>query len=154
MKRAILEIIASDVATTRCELEDFVKCTMYYYEHKFEIKYFDQILLEYKQRMQSKTKPTPDTDNDDQDLDFVGNCMRFLGRYEFIRLQYNEELQEIKYVSTRLGYACLSSSMPPSDGFFRKYNYCFVYAIIYFHLNHCFFFQFFLSYKEHVKVLC
>lgn len=122
LKRALLEIIAADVATTRSDLEDFVKCTMYYFEHNFEIKYFNQISEEYKLRLKSNHKLTPITGNMNEidDIDFVGKCMRFLERYEFIRLQLNEELQEIKYVSTRLGYACLSSSMPPSDGFFRK----------------------------------
>lgn len=44
--------------------------------------------------------------------------MRFLERYEFIRLQFDDVEQEIRFVSTRLGYACLAASMPPSDGFF------------------------------------
>lgn len=120
LKRALLEIIASGVATTRSELETFVKCTLYYSEHQFEINYFDNILEEFKNRTQSKKKPKTmdDTADDTEDLDFVGKCMRFLERYEFIRLQFDEEIQEIKFVSTRLGYACLASSMPPSDGFF------------------------------------
>lgn len=120
LKRALLEIIASGVATTSTELEEFVKCTLYHFEHKFEIKYFENILEGYKVQTQSKRKPKPTDDNldDVDDTDFVGKCMRFLERYEFIRLQFDEEIQQIKFISTRLGYACLASSMPPSDGFF------------------------------------
>lgn len=120
LKRAILEIIASGVATTRTELEEFIKCTLYHSEHKFEIKYFENILDEYKAQMQlkKKTKISDVSLVDANDTDFVGKCMRFLERYEFIRLQFDDEIQELKFVSTRLGYACLASSMPPSDGFF------------------------------------
>lgn len=122
LKRALLEIIASDVATTRSELEAFVKCTLFHSEHQFEIKYFDQILDEYKAnptRTKTKIKSNDDTYTDDaNDPDFVGNCMRFLECYEFIRLQFDDELKELKFVSTRLGYACLASSMPPTDGMF------------------------------------
>ena len=120
MKRALLEIIASGVATTRSELEDFVKCTLYHSEHQFEIKYFANILNEYKAQSHLKMKIKVATTELDEieDTDLVGKCMRFLERYEFIRLQLDEETDEIKFLSTRLGYACLASSMPPSDGFF------------------------------------
>lgn len=75
---------------------------------------------EYKKHTQSKRKPKPIDESVDEidDSDLVGRCMRFLERYEFIRLQFDDDMQELKFVSTRLGYACLSSSMPPSDGFF------------------------------------
>lgn len=119
MKRALLEIIASGVATTCTELEEFIKCTLYHSEHKFEINYFANILAEYKKRAQSKMKlQSNGNEHDDiDDSDFIGKCMRFLQQYEFIRLQYDEEIDEIKFTSTRLGHACLASSMPPSDGF-------------------------------------
>lgn len=108
------------MATTRTELEEFVKCTLYHSEHKFEIEYFANILEEYKAqvRLKKKSKPIADELDEIEDTDLVGKCMRFLERYEFIRLQFDEETDEIKFVSTRLGYACLASSMPPSDGFF------------------------------------
>lgn len=120
MKRALLEIISSGVATTQTELVEFVKCTLYHSEHKFEIKYFKNVLDEYKAQSQLKKKPKAINCNSDEvdDTDLVGKCMRFLERYEFIRLQFDEEMQEIKFISTRLGYACLASSMPPNDGFF------------------------------------
>lgn len=122
MKRALLEIIASGVATTRSELETFVKCTLFHSEKQFEIKYFDQILEEHKTnstRAKKKTKSMEDSYlNHANDSDFVGNCMRFLECYEFIRLQFDDEINELKFVSTRLGYACLASSMPPTDGIF------------------------------------
>lgn len=116
----MLEIIASGVATNRTELEEFVKCTLYHSEHKFEIKYFTSILEEVKSQTQSKRKAKLSTAEIDEieDTDLVGKCMRFLERYEFILLQYDEEIDEVKFVATRLGYACLASSMPPSDGFF------------------------------------
>lgn len=108
------------MATTRSELETFVKCTLFHSEHQFEIKYFENALEEYKKQTQAKRKPKSLEDDVDEaeDFDLVGRCMRFLERYEFIRLQFDEETQELKFVSTRLGYACLASSMPPSDGFF------------------------------------
>lgn len=125
MKRALLEIIASGVATTRSQLETFVKCTLYHAENKFEIKYFEQISEEYKsnptrKKIKSKSKTNDDTHdvNDANDLDLVGNCMRFLEGFEFIRIQFDDEMHELKFVSTRLGYACLASSMPPIEGFF------------------------------------
>lgn len=122
MKRALLEIIASGVATTRSELEAFVKCTLFHSEHQFKIKYFDEILEEYKAnptRTKKKLKPIDDTfTNDASDSDFVGNCMRFLESYEFIRLQFDDEIEELKFLSTRLGYACLASSMSPTEGIF------------------------------------
>lgn len=105
------------MATTRSELEEFIKCTLYHSEHQFEITYFDNILAEYKELVRSKKKPKPIADDVDDVNDFIGNCMRFLQKYEFIRVQYDEEIDEIKFISTRLGYACLASSMPPSEGF-------------------------------------
>lgn len=115
-----MEIIASGVATTQTELEAFVKCTLYHSEHQFEIQYFDNILEEYRANPKMKRKPPQSGDKPDNidDLDLIGKCMRYLEHYEFIRLQFDEEIQELKFVSTRLGYACLASSMPPSDGFF------------------------------------
>lgn len=122
LKRALLEIIASGVATTGSELKAFVKCTLFHSEHQFEIKYFDQILDEYKAnpaRAKKKFKSIDDTiTSDANDSDFVGNCMRFLEGYEFIRLQFDDELEELKFLSTRLGYACLASSMSPTEGIF------------------------------------
>lgn len=121
LKRALLEIIAAGVATTRSELEAFVKCTLFHSEHQFEIKYFDQILEEFKTQPKQTKRKVPsidDTFKDDcDDPDFVGNCMRFLARYEFIRLQFDDETQQLKFTPTLLGYACLASSMPPTDGF-------------------------------------
>lgn len=75
---------------------------------------------EYKAQSQLKKKIKTITVELDEteDTDLVGKCMRFLERYEFIRLQLDEETDEMKFLSTRLGYACLASSMPPSDGFF------------------------------------
>lgn len=122
MKRALLEIIASGVATTRSQLEAFVKCTLFHAEHQFGIEYFDQILEEYKSnptRKRLKSRSNDDTHDaiDATDSDLVGNCMRFLERFEFIRIQFDDEINELKFVSTRLGYACLASSMSPTDGF-------------------------------------
>lgn len=120
LKRALLEIIASGVATTSSQLEAFVKCTLFHSENRFEIKYFDQILVEYEAdptRKKIKSKPIDDTDDANDNMDLVGDCMRFLEYYEFIRLQFDDEIKELKFVSTRLGYACLAASMPPTEGF-------------------------------------
>lgn len=107
------------MATTRNQLETFVKCTLFHWENQFEIKYFDQILVEYeadpkRKKIKSKSKSMDDT-HDANDLDLVGNCMRFLERHEFIRIQFDDEINEFKFVSTRLGQACLAASMPPNE---------------------------------------
>lgn len=120
LKRALLEIIASGVATTPSQLETFIKCTLYHSEHKFEIKYFENVSNEYKAQTALKSIPNPSLPDADEDgdMDLVEKCMRFLERYEFIRMQFDDNEQELRIVATRLGYACLASSMPPSDGFF------------------------------------
>lgn len=114
LKRAVLEIIASGVATTRHDLKTFVESTLLYADNQMEIKYFDDILNEFMRQTRSATKTRKLSEDEVKELDFVGQCMHFLERYEFIRLQYDNVNQEVNYISTRLGYACLGKqNMPP-----------------------------------------
>lgn len=107
LKRAILEIIAAGVATTRHDLKAFVESTLLYADTRMEIKYFDEILDEFGHQSKSSTRTRKLSESEARNLDFVGQCMHFLERYEFIRLQYDDTCQEINYIATRLGYACL-----------------------------------------------
>lgn len=107
MKRAILEIIASGVATTRHDLKAFVESTLLYADNHMEIQYFDDILNEFMRQTRSAKKVRKLSEDEVKELDFVGQCMHFLERYEFIRIQYDDVNHEVNYISTRLGYACL-----------------------------------------------
>ncbi|XP_065358466.1 DNA polymerase theta [Calliphora vicina] len=113
LKRALLEVISSGVATSKEDIENFVNCTLLSAQKKLSIQ----------EKEQSQHEST--------DSDFISGALDFLIEYEFIRLQNNEETQEQHYVATRLGSACLASSMPPTDGLIlfaelQKARRCFV----------------------------
>lgn len=156
MKRAVLEIIASGMANTKRDLEIFLKSTLLYSEKQFSINFDDENANLSGRKTRSGRPIKPDTSKDDSAANPIGQCMHFLEEYEFIRLQYNDETQEMNYVPTRLGHACLgtllyiirsyvrsaflitvsvyscvASSMPPSEGFLlfselQKARQCFV----------------------------
>ncbi|CAG4991657.1 unnamed protein product [Parnassius apollo] len=84
--RAVLEIIASQVTCTLVDLELFSKCSLLFKQGE---KSSSQLLL-------------------------LENTLDQLKNYELIRLQNYEN--EVYYVATSLGKACLSSSMAPNDG--------------------------------------
>ncbi|TMW41572.1 hypothetical protein DOY81_013349, partial [Sarcophaga bullata] len=113
LKRALLEVISSGVATSKEDIDSFVNCTLLSAQKQLE--------TQDKEQNQDKTF----------DQEYIGNALDFLIEYEFIRLQNNEETQEQYYVATRLGQACLASSMPPTDGLIlfaelQKSRRCFV----------------------------
>ncbi|XP_061390041.1 DNA polymerase theta [Musca vetustissima] len=112
LKRALLEVISSGVATTKEDLDNFVKCT----------------LLSAQKQLANDQKEGTDRDLQDE---CISEALDFLIEYEFVRLQNNEETNEQCYVATRLGMACLASSMPPTDGLIlfaelQKSRRCFV----------------------------
>lgn len=107
LKRALLEIIASGMATTKEDLEKFIKCTLIYSEKNFEINYFNENHNQSKNTNTNRPKNTSETDENE---DPIGRCMNFLEQYEFIRLHFNEETKEMNYIATRLGHACLGKS--------------------------------------------
>ncbi|KPJ02893.1 DNA polymerase theta [Papilio xuthus] len=84
--RAVLEIIASQVTCTESELNLYTKCSLLFNQEK---KRQSQMLL-------------------------LGETLDQLKNYELVRVQ--EDGNEIQYVATSLGKACLSSSMAPNDG--------------------------------------
>ncbi|KAH8407953.1 hypothetical protein KR222_005001, partial [Zaprionus bogoriensis] len=111
LKRALLEVISSGVASSRQDIDSFVSCTLL----------SAQSSLQQKQQQQDQ----------EEDAHYVSDALDFLVEYEFVRLQTDEETELQQYVATRLGSACLASSMPPSDGLIlfaelQKSRRCFV----------------------------
>lgn len=84
--RAVLEMIASQVACTRDQLELYSKCTLLF--------------------TQKKVTPSQNF--------LLDNTLKELENYELVRIQKDDE--ETRYIATALGKACLSSSMAPNDG--------------------------------------
>lgn len=104
------------MAVTKQDLEAFIKSTLLYSEKNFEIKYFsdeNHLVPSRRTRSGKLIKTTPNANSGD-DSDPIGRCMLFLEEYEFIRLQFNEDAQQMNYIATRLGHACL--------GKYRKYT--------------------------------
>lgn len=139
LKRAILEIIASGMAKTVTDLEQFTNCTLLASEHGICFKYDTNINSFSANTRQNKSQSVQnaknssihDTTNGDNEFDPISSCMQFLIKYEFIRMQLNEDTNEMNFMATRLGTACLASSMPPGDGFLlfselQKSRQCFV----------------------------
>lgn len=89
LKRALLEVISSGVATTKEDLDNFVKCT----------------LLSAQKHLANNQKDG--TTDDEMEDEYIGGALEFLVEYEFVRLQNDEETNEQHYVATRLGMACL-----------------------------------------------
>ncbi|KAL3276560.1 hypothetical protein HHI36_011934 [Cryptolaemus montrouzieri] len=101
-KRAILEIIASGVASSPDDINIFEKCTL--------ISVQDPEATEK--------------------IDPITQVVEFLVNFQFIRLHVMEDGSS-KYFPTALGKACLSSSMPPGEGLelfteLEKARQCFV----------------------------
>lgn len=111
LKRALLEIIASGVVSTKNELESFVNSTLFCRQREISTNYFE-VEVEIKQRPTPKDINSPGTPSPDP----IRATMDFLLDYEFIRLHHDDD-GSLKFVPTRLGMACLSSSLPPKDGF-------------------------------------
>uniref|UniRef100_A0A1A9VS42 DNA polymerase theta n=1 Tax=Glossina austeni TaxID=7395 RepID=A0A1A9VS42_GLOAU len=134
LKRALLEVISSGVATSKSDIDNFVKCT----------------LLSVEKHMHYQEKEN-DNDYRSDGKEYINDALKFLEEYEFIRAQKLKETQEEFYVATRLGMACLcnlmeheiykgnpfecafflASSMPPTDGLIlfaelQKCRRCFV----------------------------
>ncbi|XP_052845480.1 DNA polymerase theta [Drosophila gunungcola] len=111
LKRALLEVISSGVASTKQDIDCFVNCT----------------LLSAQKALEAKEQ----SPEDDSDSHYISDALDFLVEYEFVRLQTDEEAETTAYVATRLGAACLASSMPPTDGLIlfaelQKSRRCFV----------------------------
>lgn len=102
LKRAILEVIASDVASTAEDVKLFASCTL---------------LACSNSTAEFLANP-------------VAEAVEFLENNEFIRLQSTDN-GTVKYMATSLGKACLSSSLPPEEGLdlfgeLAKARQCFV----------------------------
>ncbi|XP_060523529.1 DNA polymerase theta isoform X2 [Cylas formicarius] len=103
LKRALLEVIASGVASTPGDVQLFTQCT----------------LLAVTEVQDKKQLGNP-----------IHESINFLMTNEFIRLQKSIDGQE-KYIATSLGKACLASSIAPDEGLtlltdLEKARQCFV----------------------------
>lgn len=96
------------MAVTKGDLESFIKSTLLYSEKNFDIHIMDDISFGpgRKTRSGRLIKSTPN----DNDANPICQSIRFLEEYEFIRMQFNDETQEMNYVATRLGHACLGKT--------------------------------------------
>ncbi|XP_058066112.1 DNA polymerase theta [Anopheles bellator] len=124
LKRAVLEIVASGNAPSTQLLEEFVNTTLYSCERSYRFVVTDQLLVP----LVTTNKPTGDEVPDRSDP--IASCVGFLLEYEFIRLQETPEACTV-LTATRLGHACLASSLPPKEGFLlfgelQKARQCFV----------------------------
>lgn len=122
LKRAILEIIASGTASTTLEIERFVQLTLYHQQEPINFSYFteNETMLKQKYRenlTKGKSEQKIPLASSENENDPITSCMLFLLEFEFIRLHIDETTDELKFIATRLGLACLSSSMAPKDGF-------------------------------------
>ena len=105
MKRAILEVIASGVANTPEEVDNYANCTLL------------SVSLEDNE---SSSQVTDNT---------IQSCVKFLEEHEFIRLQPMEN--NLRYVPSQLGLATLASSLSPDESLtvfkeLQKARKCFV----------------------------
>lgn len=118
-----MEIIASNMANTRSELEDFVNHTFYCLGNTISFNYLKETSDDdLKAFVESKSQKNVNDllineKKKKNDNDPIRNTMNFLLNYDFIRLHKDDDSEEIKFVPTRLSVACLSSAMPPKDGF-------------------------------------
>lgn len=114
LKRAILEIIASGMASTKTDLEGFTNSTLLASEQEICFSYAEPPKRnEVSKRKNSHNESVPEQNNNNP----IVGCINFLLKFEFIRKITNDDTGETNFVSTRLGNACLASSMPPEDGF-------------------------------------
>jgi DNA polymerase theta len=112
LKRALLEIIASGVASTKSDLESFVNSTLFCQQREINFSYFssDDDFVTSSEPKKDINAAVPTS------KDPIKSTMDFLLDYEFIRVHKDDD-GSFKFVPTRLGMACLSSSLPPKDGF-------------------------------------
>lgn len=94
-----MEIIASGIAQTENDLEHFFKCTLLYLD------------LETAETNDNNSKTSEKVLNPAaftlKNSDPIKDSMQFLEQYEFIRVHFDGDKQEKKFIATRLGYACL-----------------------------------------------
>ncbi|KAL4233021.1 hypothetical protein ACF0H5_007707 [Mactra antiquata] len=92
LKRAILEVVVSGVATTPDEVSTYASCTLL---------------------AASLTKDQTQTSN------LIQECVTFLEEYEFVckqNITQSDGARKERYVPTQLGSAVLSSSISPDEG--------------------------------------
>ncbi|XP_042229545.1 DNA polymerase theta-like isoform X2 [Homarus americanus] len=91
MKRAILEVIVSGVATTPDKVDGYCRCTLLATSLNTDASHSQ-----------------PDTPSS------ISTCIAFLEENEFIRLQDTDGA--VKYIGTQLGLAVLASGLSPDEG--------------------------------------
>lgn len=94
------------MASTKNDLESFCDCTLLSVEKQIKFK----CEIEDKELASScRSDIRSQEENQDCGSDPIGTCMQFLLKYEFIRIQMNENNNEINFISTNLGNACLGN---------------------------------------------
>uniref|UniRef100_A0A1B0DMP4 DNA polymerase theta n=1 Tax=Phlebotomus papatasi TaxID=29031 RepID=A0A1B0DMP4_PHLPP len=131
LRRALLEIVAAGMATSFKDLQLFFSCTMIWAEKGEESFGINVENSPKKKKRRRKVSDQEDSSDEDENENSVRDSVDFLLKYEFLRRQTSEETAEEVLIATRLGYACLASSIPPSDGFLlfselQKSRQCFV----------------------------
>jgi DNA polymerase theta len=116
MKRALLEVIASGIATRASDVANYAKCTLL--SKSIEAEVYDDI----------NELPTSQQNKDQT----IQECLQFLRDNEFVKLQKyeNDDIPD-EYKATQLGSACLASSLAPDEGItvykeLQKARKCFV----------------------------
>ncbi|XP_035703456.1 DNA polymerase theta isoform X2 [Folsomia candida] len=115
MKRALLEVIASGIATRPEDVDKYSKCSLL--SKSIETGLYED----------SDTLPTSQEDKNKT----IKECLKFLQDNDFVKLLTYEDAKPDEYMTTQLGSACLASSLSPDDGIavykeLEKARKCFV----------------------------
>lgn len=115
-KRALLEVVASGTASTMHDIESFINSTLFCQQHGITFN-FSQDECEESVKVLPKTPQNAKNEATQKPKYPIKAAMDFLLEFEFIRRHQESETDEIQFVPTRLGLACLSSSISPKEGF-------------------------------------
>lgn len=97
LQRALLEVIAAGVVSSKADINRFVRCTLL----------SAQKLTEQQQNINNVSSKNIENDGIEE---YIDDVLNFLLEYEFIRKQKIEDITsdgDQQYLATRLGKACL-----------------------------------------------
>jgi DNA polymerase theta len=119
-KRALLEVIASGVASTMEDLECFINSTLFCQQHGIVFNYSelknDELNISQQETSNHEVK-LKFAQESKEFQDQIKASIDFLLEFEFIRHFQDTKEDQLRFVPTRLGLACLSSSISPKEGF-------------------------------------
>lgn len=112
LKRAILEIISTNMANTREDLESFINHTLFCQNAEINFEYLKKTSSdEFRAIVMNSQR---NFNNEKNEEDPVKSSINYLLEHEFVRL--HDDGDDIKFVPYRLGLACVSSSLAPREG--------------------------------------